>query len=430
MEYETGAALPPIETKALPEGAAQSSRDLLDAFDEFLGTFEAFKAANDERLAEIEKRVSADVVTEEKVDRINRALSEYKARTDEMALSLRRPAIGAPAAKGRGLEPRDRDHAAAFDHYVRKGETAGLSSLEVKSLSTSSDPDGGYLVPRETEAMIERVLRQVSPIRAIASVRQIASASLKKPTSLGTLGSGWVGETAARPETAASTLSVVEFPTMELYAMPAATQSLLDDALINVDEWLAEEIQHEFAAQEGAAFVGGDGIAKPRGFLSYETVANASYAWGKIGYIASGNAGAFGSPNPSDRLIDLVYAPKQIYRQNASWVMNRSVEASVRKLKDGQGNYLWQPAAAAGQPATLLGYPVIEAEDMPDLAPNALSIAFGDFARGYLIVDRAGVRVLRDPFTAKPFVLFYTTKRVGGGVQNFEAIKLMKFAST
>jgi HK97 family phage major capsid protein len=215
---------------------------------------------------------------------------------------------------------------------------------------------------------------------------------------------------------------------MELYAMPAATQTLLDDAIVNVDQWIAEEVESAFAEQEGAAFVNGDGTDKPKGFLAYPSVADASWAWGNIGVLNTGVAGAFAASNPSDVLVDLVYALKAGYRQNASFVMNRKTQAAVRKFKDSTGNYLWQPPASAGAPATLLGFPLVEAEDMPNIANNAVSIAFGDFRRGYLVVDRAGVRILRDPYSAKPYVLFYTTKRVGGGVQDFAAIKGLKFA--
>jgi HK97 family phage major capsid protein len=189
-------------------------------------------------------------------------------------------------------------------------------------------------------------------------------------------------------------------------------------------------VQTVFGEQEGAAFISGNGTSQPKGFLSETIVADASWAWTKIGYIASGADGAFAATDPSDALITLAYAPKQAYRANGTWVMNRKTEAVIRKFKDSQHNYIWQPGASAGQPATLFGYPVAEAEDMPDIASNAYAVAFGDFKRGYLIVDRIGVRVLRDPYSAKPYVLFYTTKRVGGGVQNFEAIKLMKFAAS
>ena len=212
--------------------------------------------------------------------------------------------------------------------------------------------------------------------------------------------------------------------------MPAATATLLEDSAVNIDEWLASEVEQVFAVQEGAAFVAGDGTNKPKGFLSYTNVANATWTWGNIGYIATGSAGAFPASNPSDVLVDLIYALKAGYRQNGTLVMNRKTQATVRKFKDAQGNYLWQPPAQADGRATLMTFPIMEAEDMPDIAANSYSIAFGDFRRGYLIVDRQGVRVLRDPFTAKPYVLFYTTKRVGGGVQDFDAIKLLKFAAS
>jgi len=239
-----------------------------------------------------------------------------------------------------------------------------------------------------------------------------------------------VGETDSRAQTTSPTLDALSFPVMELYAMPAATATLLDDAAVNIDDWIASEVELTFAVQEGAAFVSGDGSSKPKGFLQYDTVANASWAWGKLGYVASGNAGAFPASNPSDVLVDTIYALKAGYRQNGSFVMNRKTQAAIRKFKDSGGAYLWQPPAQAGGRASLMTFPLVEAEDMPDIAANSLSIAFGDFRRGYLIVDRLGVRVLRDPYSAKPYVLFYTTKRVGGGVQDFDAIKLVKFAAS
>lgn len=212
--------------------------------------------------------------------------------------------------------------------------------------------------------------------------------------------------------------------------MPAATGTLLEDAAVNIDQWIASEVELAFAEQEGAAFVNGDGVNKPTGFLNYTKAAEASWAWDKIGYVATGADGAFASSSPGDALIDLVYALKAGYRQNGTFVMNRKTQAAVRKLKDADGQYLWSPPALAGARASLLTFPVVEAEDMPDIASAAYAIAFGDFRRGYLIVDRIGVRVLRDPYSAKPYVLFYTTKRVGGGVQDFDAIKLMKFAAS
>lgn len=416
-----------LETKSAPETKNAPSHEVRDAMDQFLSAFEDFKQANDQRLGEIERKMSADPLTDDKVDRIDRALDRQKKMVDELALSLSRPEMGGESAAA--LDPARREHKQAFHAYVRQGETGSLRALEGKALSAQSDPDGGYLVPVETERMIERIVSEASPIRAVAGVRQIGSASYKKPFTTGGPQTGWVGETDARPQSAAPQLSELEFPAMELYAMPAATSTLLDDAAVNIDQWLAEEVQTAFAEQEGKAFIAGDGVKKPRGLMSYGTVDDAAWEWGKLGTVSTGNAGAFPASNPADKLIDLIYAVKAGYRANGRFVMNRATQSVIRKFKDLDGNYLWQPSLAAGAPPTLLNYPVTEAEDMPDIAADATAIAFGDFRRGYLIVDRLGVRVLRDPYSAKPYVLFYTTKRVGGGVQNFEAIKLMKFGA-
>jgi HK97 family phage major capsid protein len=214
---------------------------------------------------------------------------------------------------------------------------------------------------------------------------------------------------------------------MELYAMPAAPPTLLEDSAVNIDAWIAEEVEIAFAEQEGAAFINGDGINKPKGFLAEITVAESAWSWGNLGYEATGVDGAFPASDASDVLIETIYALKAGYRQNANWVMNRKTQAEIRKLKDADGNYLWAAPASAGMAASLMGFPLVEAEDMPDIASDSMAVAFGDFRRGYLIVDRTGVRVLRDPYSSKPYVLFYTTKRVGGGVQDFDAIKLLKF---
>ncbi len=283
-------------------------------------------------------------------------------------------------------------------------------------------------MPDDTERTVNTALKDISPIRAIAGIRQVSGSVYKKPFSTTGAGTGWVGETAARPETATPALAELAFPTMELYAMPAATQSLLDDAAVDIDQWIAEEVRSAFAEQEGTAFVTGNGVARPRGFLNYPNVANTSWSWGNIGYIATGVAGAFPASNPADKLIDLIYSVKAGYRANGTFVMNRATQSAARKLKDGDGTYLWQPSMTPGETSTMMGFPVVEAEDMPDIANDAHAIAFGDFRRGYLVVDRVGIRVLRDPYSSKPYVLFYTTKRVGGGVQDFGAIKLLRFS--
>ena len=381
---------------------------------EFLNAFEAFKDANDERLGQIEKRMAADVVTSDKVERINKAL-------DDLTLKMKRPQLGGPE------RDQPTEHKRAFEAYVRKGETHGLFDIEAKSMSVGSNPDGGYLVPAETEAEIGRLLSNASAMRAISDVRQVSASVYKKPFAITGAASGWIGEAAARPETASATLAELQFPTMELYAMPAATQSLLDDSVVNLDQWIAQEVRTVFAEQESQAFVTGNGVNRPKGFTDYAKVADASWTWGNIGYIATGVAGAFAASNPTDKLIDLAYALKAGFRQNAHWVMNRKTQGVIRKFKDGQGNYIWQPAITADGKASLMNFPITESEHMADITTDSYALALGDFRQGYLVVDRVGVRILRDPYSSKPYVLFYTTKRVGGGVQNFEAIKLMKF---
>jgi HK97 family phage major capsid protein len=399
--------------------------DIAAAFDEFSRTFETFKEDNDFRLKQVEKRLSADVLSEEKVDRINQALDEQKSRLDHLVLKSRRPMVGADLPAD---APQSREHKAAFNRYMRAGEADGLKQLEEKALSAGSGPDGGYLVPVPAEREILRRMALISPIRQIASIREISTATYKKAFSLVGPQAGWVAETAARAQTNTPGLQDLSFQAFEIFAQPAATQTLLDDAAVDVETWLAGEVETVLAEQEGAAFVNGDGINKPRGFMNVPAVAQASWAWGSLGYLATGTAAALNATAPSDVLVDLIYALKAGYRQNASFVMNRRVQAVIRKIKATTGEYLWQAPTMAGAMASLMNFPVVEAEDMPDIAAGSNAIAFGDFNRGYIIVDRMGVRVLRDPYSAKPYVLFYTTKRVGGGVQDFDAIKLLKFA--
>jgi len=365
------------------------------------------------------------VLLEEKLARINAAIDSQARRLDDITLKAARPALGAERVRSGAPE-----HKAAFEAYVRSGETMNLRALEVKAMSIGSNPDGGYLVPPEIEHAIGERLTAISPIRGIAGQRTISASVYKKPFMTAGPAVGWVGETDTRPQTNSPVLDELSFPAMELFAQPAATASLLEDSVVNIEQWIAQEVEQVFAQQEGAAFVSGDGNNKPKGFLSYTTVAQSSWTWGNVGYVATGAAGAFPSTDASDVLIDLVYAVKAGYRQNAAFVMNRKTQSAIRKLKDSTDNYIWQPPAVANGKATLMTFSVVEAEDMPDIGANSLSVAFGDFSRGYLIVDRAGVSVLRDPFSAKPYVLFYTTKRVGGGVQDFDAFKLLKFAAS
>ncbi|MGO4172493.1 phage major capsid protein [Bosea sp. TAF32] len=319
-----------------PETKAAGA-DLALAFEDLRYTLDSYRAANDERLAGIEARNSADPLTEEKLIRMDAALDDTMRRIDRLTLDRARPPLG---QDGPARDPLVAEHKAAFAAYVRTGEAGGLKRLEAKALSTGSGPDGGYLAPSTVEGEILRRLASVSPIRSLATVRTISSGTYKKAFSTTGPAAGWVAETAARPQTGSPTLAELSFPAMELYAMPAATQTLLDDAIVNIDQWIAEEAESAFAEQEGAAFVNGDGTDKPKGFLAYPTVADASWAWGNIGVLHTGVAGAFAASNPSDVLVDLVYALKAGYRQNASFVMNRKTQAAVRKFKDTTGMYL------------------------------------------------------------------------------------------
>lgn len=341
-------------------------------------------------------------------------VSEVKARVDRIAVAAQRPVIGgadaSPEVKG------------FVNGYLRRGST-----LELKSITGTVPSDGGYAVPREIDALIARALTEISPIRAIAQVVQTGSAGYRKLVTLGGTASGWVSETAARPETGTPDFAEIAPPTGELYANPAASQAMLDDAAFDLEGWLAREIAMEFARAEGAAFVNGSGAGQPRGFLQSpksEEFDN-DRPFGTLQYVASGDASGF-DINPDGKLIDMVHTMKAGHRQGASWVMNSATLAEVRKLKTADGAFLWQPGLVEGQPDRLLGYPVVEAEDMPDIAAGAFPIAFGNFRAGYLIAERTATQILRDPFTNKPFVHFYATRRVGGQVLDSNAIKLLK----
>ena len=308
------------------------------------------------------------------------------------------------------------------DGYLRQGRES-----EVKSLNGAVAADGGYAVPREIDAMIASELKEISPIRNLAQVVQVGSAGYRKLVATGGTASGWVSETAARSETGTPQFSEVVPPSGELYANPAASQAMLDDAAFDLESWLASEIAMEFARAEGAAFVNGSGLNQPKGFLSAlkSTEADGVRSFGTLQYMPSGDATSLGTLMEIV-LIELVHTMKAGHRQGASWVMNSATLAHVRKLKTTDGAFLWQPGLVEGQPDRLLGYPVVEAEDMPDVAAGTFPIAFGNFKAGYLIAERNATTILRDPFTNKPFVHFYATRRVGGQVLDSSAIKLLK----
>ncbi|WP_022684949.1 phage major capsid protein [Sphingomonas phyllosphaerae] len=313
----------------------------------------------------------------------------------------------------------------AFDGFVRSGTT-----IELKAFTGTTGDQGGFAIPREIDAQIDAVLKNASPIRGIANVVQVGSAGYRKLVTTGGTPSGWAAETDARPMSGTPTFVEIAPPMGELYANPSASQAMLDDALFDVEAWLAGEIAAEFAKAEGQAFVNGNGVNRPRGFMQSPTAAtnDATRAFGTLQHLPTGTAGDFGA-NGAERLIDLVQALRAPYRQGATFVMNAATAARIRKFKTSDGQFLWQPSLVSGQPATLLGYPVVEAEDMPDVAAGSNAVAFGNFRMGYLIAERTETSVLRDPYSNKPFVTFYATKRVGGCVSNSEAIKLLKFAA-
>lgn len=318
-------------------------------------------------------------------------------------------------------------HQKAFAAYLRAGDDDGLRSLEIegKALSTAVAADGGYLVAPQMAETIQGVLFGSASIRAVATVVNVDATAYDVLVDRTETGAGWASETAAMTETATPLIERISIPLHELSALPKTSQRLLDDAAFDIEAWLAARIAEKFARAEAAAFVNGNGVDKPKGFQDYPKVANASWVWGSLGFIASGNASSVVSTDP---LVDLVYALGAEYRAGATFVMNSKTTGVIRKLKDADGRYLWSDGFAAGEPARLLGYPVLIAEDMPDIAAGAHPIAFGNFARGYTIAERPDLRVLRDPFSAKPHVLFYATKRVGGAVSDFAAIKLLRVA--
>jgi HK97 family phage major capsid protein len=317
-------------------------------------------------------------------------------------------------------------HQKAFGAYLRSGDEGALRGLELdaKSLSASVNSDGGYLVDPQTADTVKSVLQSTASIRAVASVVNVEATSYDVLIDHTDIGAGWATETDPSGETGTPSIDRITIPLHELSALPKASQRLLDDSAFDIEGWLAGRIADKFARAEAAAFLSGDGVDKPTGILSHPTVDNDVWSWGSLGYVATGVDGDIGN---GDAIIDLVYALGAQYRAGASFVMNSKTAGVIRKLKDADGRFLWSDGLAAGDPARLMGYPVLVAEDMPDVASGSYSVAFGDFAAGYTTAERPDLRVLRDPFSAKPHVLFYAAKRIGGDVSDFAAIKLLKF---
>lgn len=439
-------------TRAPETKEANVAEEVKKGFEELNKAWEAFQKKNDERLAQVEKK-REDVVTKEEVERINKAIDdaiakvagEMKKRADEIEakanrLSLSGGAAGESETKavdawgkllGKKASPEEvREYKTALEAQLRNPEA------KATTLQVGIDPAGGYFVTPDTSGRMVKKIYESSPMRQLANVVTIGTDALEGPIDNGEAEALWVGEKQARTQTDAPQVGLWRIPVHELFAYPKVTQKLLDDATIDVESWLSGKASDRFARKEASAFVAGDGELKPEGLLMRApvTTADTTRAWNVFQYIATGVSGGFAAPtseiNPADKLIDLVYLLKAAYRANGKWFMARSTVGAVRKLKDGQGNYIWQPGLVAGQPATILNYGVVEGEDMPAIGANSLSIGFGDFAEAYTIVDRLTASVIRDNITQPGFVKFLFRRRVGGGVINGEAVKFLKFATS
>lgn len=402
------------------------SDEIRDLIEQQGKAFEEFRKSNDERLEALEKDEARSEL-EEKTDRINDELGRLSAAVDELAKKANRP--GAPGAEGD--EALQAEHKSAWLKWVRKGDDAGLADIEHKAMNVGTPADGGYAVPIQQDRDIMRLLTDLSPMRQVCRVMTVGTEDYRKLVNLGGTASGWVGETDARPATAGPNLAQLKPSFGELYANPEVTQKALDDIFFNVEGELSQDISESFAVLEGKAFLSGTGTNQPVGLLTAKTSAEAdsARAFGTVQHIATGVADNFPAKDPADILIDLIYSMKAGYRTGAQFMVNSMTLATMRKWKDGQGNYIWQPAMQNGQPGSIFGYGYVTNEDMPSAGAGAIPVVFGNFQQAYIIFDRVGIRSLRDPYTNKPFVGFYTTKRVGSMIANTQAVKFLKCAA-
>lgn len=395
-------------------------KDVEQVAQELQAKFDAFKEKNDKRLEAVEQEKGKLAGEVETLNGKLSELDELKSALEEELKQVKRPA-GGPQSKAAS------EHKTAFIGFMRKGKDDGLRELERKALQVGVDEDGGYAVPEELDRTILNLLKDEVVMRQEATTITVGGANYKKLVNLGGTASGWVGETDARPETDASKLGQIEPFMGEIYGNPQATQTMLDDAFFNVEDWINSELAIEFAEQEEIAFTSGNGTKKPKGFLAYASTLDPdkTRAFGTLQHILSGAAAGV----TADAIIKLVYTLRKVHRNGAKFMMNNNSLFAIRILKDSEGNYLWRPGLELGQPSSLAGYGVAENEQMPDIAADAKAIAFGNFKRGYNIVDRIGTRILRDPYTKKPFVGFYTTKRTGGMLVDSQAIKLLQIGT-
>ncbi|MHC3940217.1 phage major capsid protein [Paenochrobactrum sp. BZR 201-1] len=406
--------------------------DIKAAIDGVNRAFEEFKSEHKKELEAVRK----DVVQSEKVDRINEQIGVMSTAIDDLNVKM---ALGnVPAKDGDNDSPEMKEYKSDFNDWVRTGEgegkvrSANRPDGVMASMSVGSNPDGGFTAPVEWDRQITDKLATVSPMRRFASIQNVRGQGFKHLYNMHGAGSGWVGETAARPETNSPKFAEYAFKFGELYADPGITQTLLEDSEIDIAAYLAGEVDLVFAQQEGVAFLSGDGVNKPKGVLMFDAAAETALPAGEkhpLGPVLEVNTGAAAALT-ADGLIDLVYGiPSERITPSSAFYLNRKTHSVIRKMKDGQDNYLWQPPFQAGQPAQVLGYAVNELSGMPDVAANAIPVIFGDMAQGYRIFDRVGVQVLRDPYTNKPYVMFYTRKRVGGGLWNPEFIRYHRVAA-
>ena len=398
---------------------AVEKKDIEDVAEALGKKFDEFKKTNDKRIDGLEEEKGK---LSGQVDTLNEKLGEL----DALKSSLEKELIALKRPDGTGTKAAS-EHKAAFLQFVRKGIDTGLGELQAKALQIGVESDGGYAVPEDLDRSIIELLRETSPMRQVCNQITVGTPDYKRLVNLGGAGSGWVGETAERPKTDTPTLGQISAFMGEIYANPQATQTSLDDLFFNAEGWLNDEVAREFSEKEGNAFLIGNGTNKPKGLLAYtlDTKNDADREFGVLQKIITGAAGQI----TGDNLIDLIHALKAGYRANGTWMMGNLTVAYMRKLKDKEGNYLWRPGLEAGAPSVLLGYGITENEDMPDVAADANAIAFGDFKRAYTIVDRIGTRVLRDPYTNKPYVGFYTTKRVGGMLVDSQAVKILTLSA-
>lgn len=449
-------------TPATPAPNPQTPQEIADAL---MATFEEFRAKNDERLAQLEQS-GEDAVTRAEVENLNTEITRLNDALTETMRSVGRITVGGnqTGSDRDQLEANARRFFQALGQRLRAGETvdaetysayrgafgelirAGLNEKMLAqdiraALSVGSDRDGGYFVPPETSNEIERRIFETSPMRQVARIITIGRDAWEAPyKAFKGVSGGWVGEQQARPATGTGDVGMQRIEVHEQYAYPEITQQMLDDPVIDAEDFLMEDTEDEMVRTENTAFVSGNGMLKPRGFLHYAAAAvttkDDQRDWGKLQFVHSGAVGGFpkvsgSSADDADALIDIIAELNPAYRAGAAWAMARRTEAEVRKLKDADGRYIvgFGDIRDGALGFTLHGFPIVNMEDMPDIGVDSFSIAFGNWRRGYLIVDRMGFRVLMDPYTNKPYVGFYITKRTGGDVRNFDAIKLMKFAA-